>query len=328
MENCVGCIRDQEWLSTIKIPVLQDIINQSIYINTKSKRLEFIREMPSPKYNKIELARRTVYDVNGKMKESRLVFIKRPIKRNKSLLYEACMQHIAYKLLSDTGDNNVSKVYDIFKLSDGTICFSMEILMDAKPMDRYLEENITNTELTGFIIEILMQICSISSILSKKIGLNHRDLRPSNIMIKKRNIQRNIMICVPGNEPVQIISSYVVSYIDFGFSCIGNIETGMMDLQLGHVFSDNDPCPKDGRDMFMFLCFLYIQLWSKIKRGGCEDVHILFEKWLENNITGILNKLERLGGDFDKWIYFISGNEKIKNFHCTPSIIFEDLLRI
>jgi hypothetical protein len=88
---------------------------------------------------------------------------------------------------------------------------------------------------------------------------------------------------------------------------------------------NSDPCPKDGRDMFMFFSFLYLQLHTKYGDRDLTAVKSYFEKWLENDVTGILNKIEKMGADFDKWIYFITGNDKIKRFKCTPEVIFNDL---
>jgi len=112
--------------------------------------------------------------------------------------------------------------------------------------------------------------------------------------------------------------------VDFGFSCIGNRETQKSDLAIGDVYGVLDPCPKEGRDLYMFLAFLYIDCGPRI----AADLRACFGKWLQNSTTGILAKIDRMGHDFDPWIYFITGSERITRFGCGPEAVFRDLIAL
>jgi len=150
-----------------------------------------------------------------------------------------------------------------------------------------------------------------------------RDLKPSNLMIEKRTEPVPITLRV-GFDVITLQSHYTISLIDFGFSCIGNQETQKADLAIGNVYGTGDPCPKEGRDLYMFLAFLYIECGSKL----APDLKACFGSWLQESTTGILKKIDRMGHEFDPWIYFITGSERIKKFSCGPAAVFRDLIAL
>jgi len=312
-----GCIRDAAFLSGIAstIPCLQNVIIPNVYIQTPHKTLTALQSMPGATFSRIEIGKRVVpHPV-----PMNYVFIKSPLIPGKSLLYEACIQQIVKDSLDRGGFiRGAATVHDVFKLHDDSICFSMDIFQHAKPLSVLIQQ-LPDSELTQFILEILIQLCAMLWHLSTDIGMNHRDLKPSNIMVESHD-ERELSLRVL-ERTIKIKSRITLSLIDFGFSCIGSNETQAADLAIGDVYSAADPCPKEGRDLFMFLAFLYMDCKSRIG----ADLRDLFAKWLQNNVTGILPKIDTYGHEFDQWIYFITGNERIRKFNCCPCNVFNDL---
>ena len=330
-----GCIRDPEFMASIRVSTAHDLLDPSVYIQRGGLRLQAVRPMPGAMYSYVEIGVRQ--DVSNATSASatdasadasadatggmHYVFIKRPMVIGKSLLYEACMQQMVKDSLDRGGFvRGAAAVHDVFRLHDSSVCFSMEIFQTAQPLNVVIS-TIRDAELTPMLLEILLQLCAMLWHLASDIGMNHRDLKPSNLMVEVHE-PRSLVLQV-GTERVEITSRYTLSLVDFGFSCIGQSDTQMSDLSLGAgIYSKLDPCPKGGRDFYMFLAFLYIDCWRRLR----NDFRSYFVKWLQDDVTGIVGKLERHGLEFDKWIYFITGNERIQSFGSDPCTIFQDLL--
>jgi serine/threonine protein kinase len=313
----IGCIRNPAFLASIKVPCHQNIVNPVEYIHTADKSLVMLRNLPGSTYSHIELGRRTYKGV------SQYVFIKRPIINGRSLLYEACIQQIVKQSLTRGGfPRGAAAVYDIFRTTDRCVCFSMEVFQDAVPLTVLLP-TLTDGAVTQVILELLLQICAMLYHLEHDIGMNHRDLKPSNLMIETRGSPVPMTLRV-GLQTVTLQSKYTISLVDFGFSCIGNRATQKADIAIGEVYGSLDPCPKVGRDLYMFLAFLYIDCGAR----AANDLKACFGKWLNNHSTGILEKIDKMGHEFDPWIYFITGSEQILKFGTSPEAVFGDLVRL
>jgi serine/threonine protein kinase len=312
----IGCIRNPVFLASIKVPSNQNIVNPAEYIHTVDKTLVRLKNLPGSTYSHIELGRRTYRG------SSQYVFIKRPIINGRSLLYEACIQQIVKLSLTRGGfPRGAAAVYDVFGL-DKCVCFSMEVFQDAVPLTVLLP-TLNDREVTQVILELLLQLCAMLYHLEHDIGMNHRDLKPSNLMIETRATPVPMTLKV-GQQTVTIQSKYTISLIDFGFSCIGNRETQKSDIAIGEVYGPLDPCPKVGRDLYMFLAFLYIDCGGR----AAKDLKACFSKWLNNHSTGILEKIDKMGHEFDPWIYFITGTDRIMKFGTSPENVFQDLIKL
>lgn len=313
----IGCIRNPVFMRSIKVPCQQNVVNPAEYIHTTEKSLTVLRNLPGSTYSHIELGRRTIKG------HSHYAFIKRPIINGRSLLYEACIQQIVKMSLNRGGfPRGAAAVYDIFRTTDSCVCFSMEVFQDAVPLTVMLP-TLTEAEVTQVILELLLQLCAMCYHLETDIGMNHRDLKPSNLMIETRATAVPMTLRV-GTQSITIQSKYTISLVDFGFSCVGNRDSQKADIAIGDVYGSFDPCPKPGRDMYMFLAFLYIDCGSRI----AADLRACFGKWLQNNTTGILGKIDKMGHDFDPWIYFITGSDRILKFGSSPEAVFGDLVRL
>ena len=302
-----GCIRSAAFLSTIRVPCTQNVVTPHHY----TKTLTAIKPLPGATYSRIEL---------GLSSTGNPLFIKSPLLPGKSLLYEACIQQIVRDSL-DRGSfvKGAPRVVDVFRLLDGSICFSMDLIQNAKPLGDLIA---STAELTPLLLDVLLNLTAMLAHLEADIGMNHRDLKPSNLLVETHEPRPRLLTL--GGLPYSVLSSYSITLVDFGFSCIGNSTTRRSDLALGDVYGLTDPCPKKGRDLFMFLAFLYMECGKRI----APDVRRLFGSWLQNGKTGLLAKIDTYGHEFDQWIYFITGNEQVAAFDCCPSRVFQDLVTL
>lgn len=312
--NAKGCLRDSTWLNAIKIPCNQSIFNQSIYIDLPNLKINSIRNVAHGTFGSIDLA---TYDSENRHCE---VYVKRPITAGKSLLYEACIQKLVNEELKSIGfPTGAPDVLSIFKLKDNSICFAMESTLHAITLDRYLE-NAPLNNVSSIIIDCLLQLCAMIWHLDNKLCINHRDLKPSNFLIVEHNKPVTKVINIE-NEIIEIESRYSLTFIDFGFSCLGSNDTHIADISLGVIYSKSDPCPKEGRDMYLFLAFIYIDYYHKLPKKLIE----LFESWLNINTSNLRTFMRKDKTCSKNWLYFIIGNEKIKKFNCCPYKILQDL---
>jgi len=302
-------------MASIEVPCSQNILDEHLYIQEPYKSLLWIQNLPGATFSRIELGLRTTRT------SKTTVFVKRPLIPSKSLLFEACIQQQVHLSLVRAGfSRGAAAVYDVFQLKDKSICFSMEVFVSAVPLTILLQKG---GDITGLLLEVLLQLSAMLWYLAQDLGMNHRDLKPSNLMIET-HAPKPLALRVR-DRTLNLQSRYTVSLVDFGFSCIGNKETQASDIAIGgEVYSLRDPCPKEGRDLYMFLAFLYADCRSRL----APELKRCFAKWLQDGSTRILDKIDKFGHDFDPWIYFITGSERIQKFDCCPGDVFEDLRRL
>lgn len=311
-----GCLRDNEWIKNIKIICNQSIFQPNIYIDLPTKKLKCNGTVSQGSFGFIDIG---TYETKEELKE---VYIKRPIHSGKSLLLEACIQKIVGDSLSLLGFPTATpKVIDIFKLHDQSICFAMEPVQGSITFDKYLD-SLPSSQFSKTIIDCLLQLLSINWYLNSVLGINHRDLKPSNFLIVYHKQPYRKILSIH-NEIIEISSHYTLTLIDFGFACIGSTETQIADLSLSTVYSKDDPCPKDGRDLYLFLALLYIDYHHKLS----NTLKFLFESWLEvpDSNTNICSFMRKDKDNSKIWLYYLTGNEQIKKFKSCPLRILHDL---
>jgi serine/threonine protein kinase len=252
----------------------------------------------------------------GKKKE---VYIKRPI-LSQNLMYEACIQKLVHESLASIGfPLGAPPVIDIFALKNGSVCFAMEPIQGASTLNHYLD---TVADITVVLIDCLLQLCGMLSHIGSHLGINHRDLKPSNFLIVDHEVRtKQFMI---ETESITIASRYSLTMIDFGFACLGSIplkgdtpSKELVHLSLGNVYPPKDLCPKEGRDLFLFLGLLYLDYHAKLPPTLCG----LFESWLDPSLCRFMRKDKEHSM---QWLYFMAGNESIQKFQ-SPLRIFKDL---
>ena len=308
-----GCLRNPSWLRSVQIPCQQSIINPMLYIDHSDETLTCIKTMAHGAFGYIDWA------TYRKDKKEQNVYIKRPILPGKSLLYEACIQQLVAERLAEIGfPHGAPRVLRLVSLRDQSIGFAMEPIHGACTLDRYLE-SIPASSLSNVIIECILQLCAITWHLDQRIGINHRDLTPSNFMVVEHPPQ--IKILTIENEIIELSSSRSLTLIDFGFSCIGSIETHIAELSLSTVYPASDPCPKDGRDLYLFLGLMYIDYYTRLP----SQLRTLFESWLQQPGSNLCSFMRRDKDSSKKCLYFMVGNDRIKRFHSQPMRILKDL---
>jgi serine/threonine protein kinase len=194
----------------------------------------------------------------------------------------------------------------------------MEEIGGATTLDRYLD-TLSPSRLSAAIIDCLLQLSAMVWYLDTELGINHRDLKPSNFLITGHGPKQRIIQIE--NEILEIESNCSLTFIEFGFSCLGSTETYVSDISLSTVYSKQDPCPKEGRDMFLFIAFLYIDYHTKL------PIKLLtqFETWLQTPSSTLCSFLRKDKELATKWLYFIAGNENVKKFDTCPLKIVKDL---
>lgn len=308
-----GCLRKNDWLCRAVIPSSQSIINQLVYVDTPTVKITCIKNVSHGTFGYIDLA---LYQTPTTSME---VYVKRPILAGKSLLHEACIQKLVYKHMVNIGfPTGVSRVVHIFRLRDDSICFAMEPVQRSQILDTYLKA-VSTAQMSSLLVECLLQLCAMIWYLNNKIGINHRDLKPSNFLIVEHEPRRKVIVIE--NEIIEISSRYSLTLIDFGFSCLGSIKTHISDMSLSTVYPKCDPCPKDGRDLYLFLGLLYIDYYARLP----STMRSLFEMWLEEPGSKLCHFMRKDGENAKQWLYFMAGNEKILVFRSYPIRILSDL---
>ena len=309
-----GCLIDSSWLYSIDIPCNHSILNQQLYIDLPTKRLACIKNVAHGKFGYIDLA---YYDTNTKHSE---VYVKRPILPGKTLLYEACIQKLVGESLANIGfPTGAPPLISLFRLKDESICFAMEQISGATTLNTYLE-SISVENFPTIIIDCLFQLSAMIWHLDTKIGINHRDLKPSNLLIVEHDTPKRKIINVEA-DILEIESKHTLTFIDFGFSCLGSTETHISDISLSTVYSKTDPCPKEGRDMYLFLAFVYIDYHEKLP----SRLLTLFESWLHVPGSNLCSFMRKDKENSKKWLYFMAGNENIRRFNSCPKRVVNDL---
>lgn len=318
--------------------------NENKWIDNSGVCLFFEEFVNRGGYGALALCRR-ISCADGRQE---LVFAKipaRPFLPRDCLFWEACIQIIVRNTLARAGfKNGAPRVRDIFELSDGTIGYTMDMLVGSAPFNVILRDSDQN-KFVNLIVDSIFQVASMISILQKELGFNHRDLRSTNLLCReiKSDLPKKIVVweekrgdAEPGtgtNKKVkqfefEIHSDYEFTLIDFGFTCFGTCKNCAGFRLNGHVYNLNDPCPKPGRDMFMFLAFLFAEFSDKMDSG----LRKYFKKWLHPSCgidlplriakpdRGIYQFLQKYGMNGDKWIYYICGNTNLSEIATTNAI--------
>lgn len=303
------------------IPITQKVPDSCFWIQNSDRTLEFIKEVDKGSYGKICLCKRWTEKRGEHYVFTKL--LKQSSKRtNDSFIKEAIIQKEAANCLRENGfERGCPNVLDIFKLNDGTTCFSMEMFYGAERMDSFIRkfDKSCIVEFSGFMIELITQVVCMLDILQNRLKLNHRDLNISNILIQKKPIGTPINLEKIIGKKLCISTQYHITIIDFGISCMG------CGIRLGDIYPPNDVCPKPGRDIFLFLTLFF----SNFKKYIIGPLRGCFKKWIERDygvVSGrrlwkFLNRIEN--GDY--WIYWLSGQSKISEFPFQSKNIIRDL---
>ena len=310
-----GCLADEAWRETFIVPNHHSFFHHRVYIDLPHKKLTHLRTVSQGQFGYIDVAR---YDT---IERSMEVYVKRPI-HERGGVYEPFLQQVVREGLARRGlPDHVPRILEVFRLHSGAVCFAMEEVEGAVTMEEHLgESGLTAEEVSHRIREILLHVAILVEVMNDGLGVNHRDLKPSNFLLRRRaepvryTVQR-------AEETLTWETTLHLSLIDFGFACVGSLDTRRAHVSLSTVYSRADPCPKDGRDMFLFLGYLYSDYHLRMT----AELRNLFESWLAipgSDLCGFLRKDKDIS---KRWLYYLSGSENVFQLRCRPSLILSEL---
>ena len=320
-----GCLLDREWLASFVVPCHHSLFQHWVYIDLPHKKLSCLRTVSHGQFGYIDLAR---YDTQ---EGSREVYVKRPIQepeiQDDRTVYEPYLQQMVRTGLAGFGmPNHVPRVLEVFRLRNGSVCFAMDEVEGGITLDTFITKQRSTGnggDLSETLIEILYQVAMMVWFMNDGLGVNHRDLKPSNFLLRTEPEPISYSFVVDGlEEPVAWTTRYHLSLIDFGFACAGSIETRQARLSLSTVYSMRDPCPKDGRDLFLFLGYLYSDYYSWMS----VPLRSWFETWLEIHGSDFCGFLRKDKDASKRWLYFLSGSEEVFQLRCCPAAVIQSLL--
>ncbi len=232
---------------------------------------------------------------------------------------EAVLQHVAHESLEEAGFPNAAPpILDIFISPHGLIVFTMECCDDYSILSTALTDGSVGEQT---LISILFHIAFFLQVLEAKLGLNHRDIKTSNILIREKQTSR--VLHSYGGFSWSLEKNVDVVLVDFGFSCLGLAMGRPPLLKAGIYYNPRDPCPKLGRDLYLFCSLLLKDIYKyNIK---VEKVIDFLEKRLALEKIDVPNFLRKYNDQEPDWLYFLTGDSSLVFPHCDPSIVLQNL---
>jgi serine/threonine protein kinase len=171
------------------------------------------------------------------------------------------------------------------------------------------------------LVCILFHIAFFLQVLEAKLGLNHRDIKTSNILIKEGQTSRSIFTY--GGFSWNLQKNIDVVLVDFGFSCLGLALGRPPLIKAGIYYNPRDPCPKLGRDLYLFISLLLKDLY-KHKLDLIKLINFLEER-LSLEKMDVPKFLKKYNDQEPDWLYFLTGDSSLVFPHCEPSIVLQSL---
>ena len=229
------------------------------------------------------------------------LLVKKPISQ-KHAKQEAVIQWLVNKALAEQGlGDHCPRIVDVFSHSKN-IWFSMEPVYSAPLLSDFLKSLSTWSTKSAAngnaLVNILAQIAMSCFVLEKRIGFNHRDLKPDNILVKLDSFKPHVLHWNDEFE-LHLAPSYTAVIVDYGFSCLGPGKVPWIQSGDG-ILPPFDACPKVGRDIFMILVFL---IWQKDVRDSLTDSHLEFFKSSLHLTTDRLAQM--MSKNPSEWIYML-----------------------
>ena len=265
-------------------------------------RLSFSDVIDHGSYGNVYLAKR----------DDTPILVKQPRMTEMNLLQEAVLQHLAHKTMESEGMAwTIPKVFDVF-WKGKEVWFSMDYIYGYNIPDWFSPTKTPDTD----ILHLVAQLALILATLEKHLNLDHRDLKSSNLLIKK--------------EPCKLQFSYqdtlwtlqapfTVVLLDFGFACLGSeVLRGKPWVNLGDgVLPPMDPCPKEGRDLFQLLISL-ISLKS-FRDKISAPIQSKIDTWLTNGKKSYGDMARRWSTE--NWSYLVTSQANFEILSCKPENI-------
>ena len=194
---------------------------------------------------------------------------KRPVQKGDEFASEAIVQLLASRALESRGINAIPKVLDIYRYISETR-FTMEHIIGRSALQEVYDSIDPDTTL----LQILAQTCLLLAVLDETIHLDHRDLKMTNLWIRKVAVDYRVRV---GSTIWRVAAPFQVVILDFGFACIGD-GYGKAVVNLGDVIPDMDPCPKDGRDLYQ--CIMSLKSINEVRGRLSPAMQDTLKTWV------------------------------------------------
>jgi serine/threonine protein kinase len=316
------------WLRHIKVTHIPKLlrIKDTIW-SFNSIQYTIIKESTRGKFGVLYLASR--HDKQNPQINT-YIYLKVSPKYPESLLIEGIIQSIAHTTLKTYGfPMAVPRVLDIVKHPEDGYVLSIHRCPEAQLFADYLRTNLTwdspsilNDKL---IFSGIAQVATYLAILESTIGLNHRDIKSTNVLMVIPSSPWYNHISLHSHK-WWIRGTYQAVLIDFGFACIGK-PNGKSIISAGEYLTTIDFCPKKGRDLFLF----FAGLWNiPVFRSCLTDAgQALFQKWLRDTsdtkwadwlVTSSHTNLESM--------YLLTNSDHFTSEACSPLNVLHDISNV
>ncbi len=261
---------------------------------------------------------------------SQPAFMKVSPEHPNTVYIESVLQCIAHATLTYYGlPHAVPRVLDIVQHPTIGMVATFAKIPGACLLADYLQNsfqwNISSLENDKKIFGILAQVATYLAILESAIGMNHRDINSTNILM------------VDPSQPVHhtvdtnlytwtIQADQQAILIDFGFACIGK-PGGETVLSAGELLPEIDFCPKEGRDLFLF----FANLWNieAFRNSLTEQGVQLFKRWLrDTSSTRWADWLETPDDQNMVSMYLLTNVSQFRSESCQPYQVLEDISKL
>lgn len=243
-------------------------------------------------------------------------------KSDTSLFKEACLQIYAKQTLEQYGLGQViADIQDILRRRSPIthkeqITFTMTPFLNVVNVHEAMrivdESALTGQAFDLWFIPIFTQIVVLLGLLEEKMRMNHRDLKGDNLLLTLTSEQKQREIELGGRR-WRYLYREEIRLIDFGFACKGEELNGPSRLNAGgEIFGEQDRCPKEGRDIYMLLCYFYA---LPVFRKNASATLLNFVRGLLRD-TRIMDELERHGLRRLATIYLLVGHADFRSSEC------------
>lgn len=255
-------------------------------------------------------------------------------KSDTSLFKEACLQIYAKQMLDSYGLGQViADIQDILRRKSpitGTeqVTFTMTPFINVVNVHEAMRI-VDDSALTGnafdlWFIPIFVQIVVLLGLLEERLLMNHRDLKGDNILLTLTSEQRQREVEL-GGRTWRYLYREEIRLIDFGFACKGEELNGPSQIIAGgDIFGDQDRCPKEGRDIYMLLCYFYAL--PEFRKNASATLLTFVRRLL--GAPRILEELERHGLRRFATIYLLVGHIDFRSCECSYLRVLNDIAEL
>lgn len=317
------------WLRKVKLLYIPPklILDESRDVWSTPGGIEYdeFHEAMKDTFGKVYLSYRTLPTDS----EGTYCFIKTCENHNASFLLEGILQTIARCAVEQHGLRGViPRVLDILKHPTLGIVLALERIPNSKLFGEILKTDfLWNTPSLSndiLVFGVLAQLATYIAILEFDLGMNHRDLKGSNVLmiVPDESYRSTVQV---GPFQWTVAGNYRCILIDFGFACMGK-QTGETVISAGNYLPQIDFCPKEGRDLFLF----FASLWAipAFRASLTETGQSLFTKWLRDLsptlwsqwLTGPESEKEKLES-----MYLLTGASSFRSNPSDPIQVLRDI---